>query len=244
MGGGLSHGQERLHYAVKVREIFIPYLCIMGTLSQIYPHWNWKSKLNTKLRLEFQLESGFKLEFQVEQLIRCESVCLRDDSWNVCSPGRYSLYMRYRGCANIQGTFQYLFHQKRKRKGVFFSSKCKRKGEHFKQKCKRKGVFLFRECITRRKFLKLSVLRANFQQFYSKNGTFWQNLQGKHAFTKKLQEKGCLFPKICKRKGTVSKTALAQPRTKTRQVPPRGLQGISQTPWESFLLAKECLTGK
>ncbi len=33
------------------------------TLSQIYPHWNWISKLNTKLRLEFQVEYGFKLEF-------------------------------------------------------------------------------------------------------------------------------------------------------------------------------------
>ena len=32
-------------------------------LSQIYPYWNWNSKLNTKLRLEFQVEYGFKLEF-------------------------------------------------------------------------------------------------------------------------------------------------------------------------------------
>ncbi len=37
-----------------------------NALSQIYPHWNWNSKLNTKLRLEFQVEYGFKLEFQVE----------------------------------------------------------------------------------------------------------------------------------------------------------------------------------
>ncbi len=29
-------------------------------------HWNLNSKLNTKLRLEFQVESRFKLEFQVE----------------------------------------------------------------------------------------------------------------------------------------------------------------------------------
>ncbi len=36
------------------------------TLSQIYPNWNRNSKLNTKLRLEFQVEYGFKLEFQVE----------------------------------------------------------------------------------------------------------------------------------------------------------------------------------
>ncbi len=28
-------------------------------LSQIYPHWNWNSKLNTKLSLEFQFEYGF-----------------------------------------------------------------------------------------------------------------------------------------------------------------------------------------
>ena len=28
----------------------------LGALSQIYPHWNWNSKLNTKLRLEFQIE--------------------------------------------------------------------------------------------------------------------------------------------------------------------------------------------
>ena len=40
--------------------------CGCCTLSQIYPHWNWNSKLNTKLRLEFQVEYGFKLEFQVE----------------------------------------------------------------------------------------------------------------------------------------------------------------------------------
>ncbi len=38
----------------------------MDTLSQIYPYWNWNSKLNTKLRLEFQVEYRFKLEFQVE----------------------------------------------------------------------------------------------------------------------------------------------------------------------------------
>ncbi len=37
-----------------------------NALSQIYLHWNWNSKLNTKLRLEFQVEYGFKLEFQVE----------------------------------------------------------------------------------------------------------------------------------------------------------------------------------
>ncbi len=36
------------------------------TLSQMYPHWNWNSKLNTNFRLEFQGEYGFKLEFQVE----------------------------------------------------------------------------------------------------------------------------------------------------------------------------------
>ena len=38
----------------------------INTLSQIYPHWNWNSKLNTKLRLELQVEYGFKLEFQVK----------------------------------------------------------------------------------------------------------------------------------------------------------------------------------
>ncbi len=40
-------------------------------------------------------------------------------------------------------------------------------------------------------------------------------------FTKKLHQKGCLFPNNCNRKGTVSETALAHPRTKIRQVPPR-----------------------
>ena len=44
------------------------------TLSQIYPHWTWNSKLNTKLSLEFQFEYGFKVEFQVELLIIRESV--------------------------------------------------------------------------------------------------------------------------------------------------------------------------
>ena len=34
-----------------------------SSLSQIYTHWNRNSKLNTKLRLEFQIEYGFKLEF-------------------------------------------------------------------------------------------------------------------------------------------------------------------------------------
>ncbi len=46
----------------------------LHTLSQIYPHSNWNSNLNTKLRLEFQVEYGLKLEFQVELLIRRESV--------------------------------------------------------------------------------------------------------------------------------------------------------------------------
>ncbi len=36
------------------------------TLCQIHPHWDWNSKLNTKLRLEFQIEYGLKLEFQAE----------------------------------------------------------------------------------------------------------------------------------------------------------------------------------
>ena len=43
-------------------------------LSKIYPHSNWKSKLNAKLRLEFQVKYRMKLEFQVELLIRRESV--------------------------------------------------------------------------------------------------------------------------------------------------------------------------
>ncbi len=37
-----------------------------NTLSQLYPHWNWNSKFNTKLRKEFQVEYKLKLEFQVE----------------------------------------------------------------------------------------------------------------------------------------------------------------------------------
>ncbi len=56
---------------------YIVILRLTATLSQIYPHWNWNSKLNTKHRLEFQFECGFhgfKLEFQVELLIRWESV--------------------------------------------------------------------------------------------------------------------------------------------------------------------------
>ncbi len=42
------------------------------TPSQIYPNSNRNSKLNTKLRLEFQVEYGLKLEFQVELLMRRE----------------------------------------------------------------------------------------------------------------------------------------------------------------------------
>ncbi len=42
----------------------------------MYAHLHWNSKLNAKLRLELQVEYGFKLEFQVEWLIRRESVCL------------------------------------------------------------------------------------------------------------------------------------------------------------------------
>ncbi len=99
----------------------------------------------------------------------------------------------------------YVFHQKRNRKGVFFLLKMQEKGYTFKQKRNRKGVFLCRECITRRQFLKFSVLRANFQQFCSKKGTFRQNLQGKQhvfypkiatervSFSKKLQQKGYCF---------------------------------------------------
>ena len=95
------------------------------------------------------------------------------------------------------------------------------KGYTFKQKCNRNGVFLSRECITRRQSLKFSALHANFQQFCSHKGTFWQHLPGKqHVFYQKMQQKGCLFPKKCNRKGTVSETALAHPRTKNRQVPP------------------------
>ena len=45
-------------------------------------------------------------------------------------------------------------------------------------------------------------------------------------FTKKLQEKECLFPKNCKRKGTVSETVLTHPRTKIRQVTPPGSGGF------------------
>ncbi len=50
-----------------------PYICTvqlhivlqhdMHALSQIHPHWNWNSNLNTKLRLEFQVKYGFKLDF-------------------------------------------------------------------------------------------------------------------------------------------------------------------------------------
>ncbi len=35
---------------------------VFYTLSQIYHHWIWNSKLNTKFRLEFQFEYGLKLE--------------------------------------------------------------------------------------------------------------------------------------------------------------------------------------
>ena len=58
------------------------------TLSQINPLWSWISKLSTKLRLEFQVECRFKLQFQVEYLIRRESVycylCFhsQDLEWN------------------------------------------------------------------------------------------------------------------------------------------------------------------
>ena len=54
-------------------------LRLYATLSQIYPHWNWNSKLNTKLRLVLQFEYGFKSEFQVEWLIRRESVECKSD---------------------------------------------------------------------------------------------------------------------------------------------------------------------
>ncbi len=47
--------------------------CNFPALSRIYPHWNLNSKLNTKLRLESQVECGFKSDFQIEQLIHRES---------------------------------------------------------------------------------------------------------------------------------------------------------------------------
>ncbi len=54
----------------------------LPTLSQMYPHSNWNFKFNTKLRLEFQVEYGFKLEFQVEQLI-CRESADQSRRWQV-----------------------------------------------------------------------------------------------------------------------------------------------------------------
>ncbi len=63
-----------------------------------------------------------------------------------------------------------------------------------------KGLFLYRECITRRQLLKFSAPRANFQQFCSKEGKFWQDLQGKqHVFYQKnCKRKGVFFQKIAR----------------------------------------------
>ncbi len=59
-----------IHCTMKHQRRFTssPWMLNLPTVSQIYSHWNWNSKLNTKLRLEFQVEYGFKLEFQVEPL--------------------------------------------------------------------------------------------------------------------------------------------------------------------------------
>ncbi len=46
-------------------------------------------------------------------------------------------------------------------------------------------------------------------------------------YTIKLQQKGCLFPKNCNRKGTLSETVLAHPRTKIGQLPPPGLLDLT-----------------
>ncbi len=59
-----SYYFDRVKKAFKREELI--FFLLSHTLSKIYPHWNWNSKLNSKLRLEFQVEYGFKLEFQVE----------------------------------------------------------------------------------------------------------------------------------------------------------------------------------
>ena len=82
------HGQSKKLRKFTASKSYLVILVgkLKATLSQIYPHWNWNSKLNTKLRLEFQFECGFKLEFQVELLIRWESAWLI----RVGSPGSSS----------------------------------------------------------------------------------------------------------------------------------------------------------
>ena len=60
-------------YATLSKNIHSPKFILIG-IGKIYTHWNWNSKLGTKLSLEFQVECRFKLEFQVEKLIRRESV--------------------------------------------------------------------------------------------------------------------------------------------------------------------------
>ncbi len=62
----LSAISERLKTIAKICAATDAALIFSHTLSQIYPHWDWNSKLNTKLRLEFHVEYGFKLELQVE----------------------------------------------------------------------------------------------------------------------------------------------------------------------------------
>ncbi len=41
---------------------------LIYTLAQIYPHSKWNSKLSTKLRLKFQVEYRFKLEYVKERI--------------------------------------------------------------------------------------------------------------------------------------------------------------------------------
>ncbi len=63
-----------------------------------------------------------------------------------------------------------------------------------------------------------------FREFVHKRVHFCQICKKNRMFsTEKLQEKGCLFHKFCKRKGMDLVAALAHPHTKFRQVPPPGI---------------------
>ncbi len=117
--------------------------------------------------------------------------------------GGPSLYMQYRGCANIKGV---VILTKNARERVCFLDK-----NAWERVCfSAEGVLL--DGNSKRHYSAILFIKGYiFCQICKKNSMFSTN---------ELQERGCLFHKFRKRKGMVSKAVLAHLHSKIRQVPP------------------------
>ncbi len=106
-----------------------------------------------------------------------------------------------------------------------FSPKMQEKGGVFSHRTARERVYILgknarERCVFVQRvyylttFLKKFGAMRQFSAILFKRGYILARVARKTA---------CFLPKKCKRKGTVSETALAHPRTKISQVPPRAL---------------------